>query len=114
MRNFIKSLNNICFICMVPRPPATEQMIQFDSLTFLMHPPASARANEKLVSLEEERYAILRIIQSSGYDLGGDRIIHDYLMRDGAADLRLYGCFQSLMKMHPLFDLAIAEVRYAH
>lgn len=94
--------------------------MSFDSLSFLIADPELSVErdilNDGRLSFVSERVAIIEGILSEGYDIYGGRLkrLLPIFMQNEARNVlinyRLYGCQQSLMKMHPIFDIAMAKV----
>ena len=112
-----------------------EQLVVFDSLTFRMRREENNQEEgdrevdreEEIELLESEEVEgvdddddddeadeqwpqALRLILSQGYGIYGDHYEPSLAGGEGLGVVRLYSCQQSLMKMHPLFDHAIAKV----
>jgi len=83
----------------------SEQVVLFDSLNFLMYPP-KLRGD----SVKNDRTQFLLWLHEIGKDAYGKPFRKRNLESLYPADVRIYGCHQSLMKMHPLFDLALEAI----
>jgi hypothetical protein len=116
----------------------SEQLVLFDSLGFLMFPDAASTApkiapshSKDLNSMENSRVNYLQWIISISRDINYNPVREEEFRRDWAEQhranteinasqfasaqnsllsIRIYGVYQTIMKLHPLFDLAITEV----
>eukprot|EP00605_Chrysophyceae_sp_TOSAG23-4_P000154 GSChrysophyteH1.ASY1.ANO1.177.1 assembled CDS len=82
----------------------TKQLIRFESLSFLMYPPDQMTQNDG--GGGESRGAVGETSPSL-MDFWGQRVTTAVLSDE---KLHYYSCLQSLMKMHPLFDVALVGI----
>ena len=104
----------------------SEQIVLFDTLSFSMFSPMESDTVRGLYDIELKtagRKEYLAWIFSTGRDLNNNYYNPSSLLRNAALvsdnittedDLHymvnIYGCQQSIMKMHPIFDLAILKI----
>ncbi|RYH20702.1 hypothetical protein EON65_22700 [archaeon] len=100
----------------------SEQLVQFDSMSFLLalpEPQASSWHNAKVSSnnvnpaldAANDRLDLLQWLSSNSYNVKGTKSIQLPISVPACSDdIKVYGSLQTLMKMHPLFDLAIADI----
>ena len=94
-------------------------MVLFDSLSFKFFPhedsefnhhdpriPRTSTTLSRSATREEVRLRVL----ANGYDVFGTSYDLRHVHTLEVSSVRVYGCLQSLMKMHPLFDLAILKI----
>jgi hypothetical protein len=94
-----------------------EQVVLFDTLNFLMYSPRSPNLQANSVNDEntdiDTRLKFMGWLFKIGRDAYGNHFQPPegfHLEANAVRDVRLFGCHQSIMKMHPLFDLAIEKI----
>lgn len=96
----------------------SEQIVLFDTLNFLMFTPRSQTSSETSKDKSKNivsRAQYLEWLFSIGRDVYGNqfKLPSEFSLSDlsnSTSDFRLFGCHQSIMKMHPLFDIAIEKI----
>ena len=82
----------------------SEQIIVFDSLSYVMYPKLSSNIRDNYRNKEEYINWLYRI----GYDINNHvyntSVGYKHLVAADINSLHVYGCYQTLMKMHPLLD----------
>jgi len=96
----------------------SEQLLRFDSLSFLMYRQQQRKGENNIYKPKEKAAFLSQVLSLHGHDIHGAPFV---LFSENGNDIfsflqhsrrssRIYGCLQSLMKMHPLFDLAILGI----
>lgn len=103
----------------------SEQLVVFDSLSFqLVAPEPVADALPHTAPLpdtgsfvsyqQQQRASLLQWLADQGYAANGDKMqisaFSAVVTNCSSSGVRVYGVLQSLMKLHPLFDLAILRI----
>ena len=94
-----------------------EQLVLFESLSFVMADPEENTfsdnndtylTDDSDSSFDVEREKVVTYLIKNGFDIHGKPFA--WQGKFSLLERRLYGCQQSIFKMHPSFDRAIVQV----